>query len=224
MKDISEIADAILKDVSGSIRTAREKAVVEAISAFAKRSGVFDFTTEHTVTSADVDAYTNNSVTLYPNDTFDFHPWRVEKLWIDGVEKKIHQRAILSKITDFDAIYGTGTLFYNVDATGAVILFPFPATAFAASSTGILAIVIKAAHVPDSAITEIDEFFYARWGTVIEAGAKALMMIETDKPWSNPDRAKTFAAAFDAGMNAALMKTRLAEAGGELNVEKIPFI
>ena len=224
MKLISEIAFNILKDLPGSLDTAREQAVIEAIQEFAKRSGVFKFTTEHSIQEYDVDENANDSVSLNPYGLTKYRPFRIESLYVDGSQKNLFQRDVLSAITDFDTIYQSGALYYTIDNNGLVILFPFPTDTAFSTTTGILSIVMEAVYVPDAAITEIDEFFYARWGNIIEAGAKALMMIDPGKSWSNPGLSAALMRQFDAGRNAALMKRNLEENGGELSVEKISFI
>ena len=214
MKLISEIAFNILKDLPGSLEADREKAVVEAVQEFAKRSGVFKFTTEHFIDEYAVDTNANDSVSLTPNGLIKYRPFRIESLYVDGLQKSLFQRDVLNPITNFDLIYKSGALYYNVDHKGRVILFPFPTDTAFETATGILAIVMEAVYVPDAAITELDDFFYARWGNIIEAGAKALMMAETGHSWSNPGLSDVLMRQFDAGRNAALMKRNLEENGG----------
>ena len=222
-KTIESIADNIVRDLPGSVSYDREKAIVQVIQEFAKRSGIFKFTTEHSVTEYDVDDNANDSVALNPTGLGKFRPYRIESLKIDGVKQTLVQKELKTDLDDFDLIYKTGIVYYNVDYRGRIILFPFPADTAFETTTGILIVTIEAVYIPDESVTEIDDFFYARWGTFIEAGATGLLMAEHNKPWSSP-KASSYMEEYETGRNRALMKRNLEENNGELFVQKIPFI
>ena len=223
MKTIESMADNIVRDLPGSVSFDREKAIVSAIQHFAKRSGIFKFTTEHSITEHDVDANANDSVALNPTGLGKHRPHRIEAIFIDGVKQKIIQKELQEDLDDFDLIYQTGIVYYTVDYRGRIILFPLPAATAFETTTGILIVTIEAVYTLADDTTEIDDFFYARWGKIIEAGATGLMMSEYNKPWSNEKGTDLFMRRFETGQNRALMNRNLEEAGGELSVQKIPF-
>ena len=222
---IASIAAKILPELSGSLAVQREQAVVEAIIAFAKRSNIFKFITEHSIDATDVDATENDSVILpTTNLPTNYRPWRIEALSVDGIKKQIYQRTIANgqNISTFNTVFPSG-LYFSINNDDTITLFPFPTDTAFATTTGILSIVMDIVCIPNSAITEIDDFFYARWGQAIESGAKALMMMQANQPWTNAPLSAVYAKMFDAATNQALMKRNLEEAGGEMTVEKLNF-
>lgn len=226
MTTIEQIAANILPDVSGSLSIQREQAVIHTLVSFAKQSNAFKFTVEHIITENDVDEQDNNSVVLYPFDLpKKFRPWGIESLHVDGAKRNIYQRNIASSsgISVFDSVFSSG-FYFSINDDGSIKLFQFPKDTAFTTATGELSILLDIVCIPDETITEIDDFFYARWGQAIESGAKALMMMQADKPWGNIQMASVHAKIFDAAINSSRIKRNLDESGGELRVEKIPFI
>jgi len=222
-KTIVSMADNIVRDLPGSITPDREKAVIQSIQDFAIRSGFFKFTTEQTVTEYDVDSNANDSVSLNPIGLGKYRPYRIERILIDGVNKPIVRKELRSDMDDFDSVYKNGVVYYDIDVRGRLILFPFPTDTAFETASGSLAVTIEAIYTIDDDTTEVDDFFYARWGKTIEDGATGLMMSEFNKSWSNPNGAAQFINRYDAGRNSALMKRNLEEAGGELKAQLIKF-
>lgn len=222
---IASIANKIASDASGSLNKQRQEAVIEAIREFAKRSDYFRATEEQSFESTDVLAYENDCLQmLMQSQGKGLSLWRLESVFVDGIKKKISLKDdILTEITDFDAIYGTGTVFYKTEDPW-VKLFPFPSATAFSTTTGAINIVATGVFLPSNDITEVDDAFYDRWGKSIESGAKAELMMMVGKPWTNPQMAGVHAKIFDAAINSAIRKRNLEEAGGELMIEKIAFI
>lgn len=222
---IASIAEKIASDVSGSLNKQRQDAVIEAVREFARRSDYFKTTEEQAFTSSDVITYENDSLQmLMQAQGQGLSLWRLESVFVDGIKKKISLKDdVLTEIADFDAIYGTGTVFYKTEDPW-VKLFPFPSATAFNTTTGAINIVATAVFLPSDDITEVDDAFYGRWGKSIESGAKAELMMMVGKPWTNPQMAGVHAKIFDAAINSAIRKRNLEEAGGELMIEKIAFI
>lgn len=222
---IATIAAKIAPDTSGSLNKQRQDAVIDAIREFAKRSDYFRATEEQAFSSADVLDYENDALQMlleYQGKGFSL--WRLESVFVDGVQKKIALKDdIITDITDLDAIYGSGTVFYKTEDPW-IKLFPFPSDTAFDTTSGSINIVASAVFLPSDDITEVEDAFYDRWGKAIESGAKAELMMMVGKPWTNPQMAGIHARIFDAAINSAIRKRNLEAAGGELMVEKIAFL
>lgn len=222
---IETISGKIISDVSGTLKQQRNNAVINAIREFAKRTDYFRTTEEQAFDATDVLTDENDSLEMALDSQGDgFLLWRLESVFIDGVEKQIAQKEdIITEISDLETIYGSGIVFYSISDEN-VKLFPFPTDTAFATSTGSINVVATGVFVPGDDITTVSDLFYARWGKAIESGAKAELMMMVGKPWTNPQMAGVHAMIFDTAINRAIRKRNLEDAGGELLVEKISFI
>lgn len=100
------------------------------------------------------------------------------------------------KYDDWESETGTPEHYTQV-ATDSLLLVPAPDTA----ETD--AISIRAAIKPGTAATGVDDWIFSQYRLALCAGAKAVLMSMTEKPWTNPTLAELNRAKFDEAITGA---------------------
>jgi len=103
------------------------------------------------------------------------------------------------KYDDWETEVGTPEYYTQADTLN-VMLVPAPADA---NTAGIR---IRAAVKPGPAATGVDDWLFSEYRLAICAGAKAKMMAELSKPWSNPDLVALNQGIFDGAIEAATVR------------------
>lgn len=81
------------------------------------------------------------------------------------------------------------------------------------------AVTIRVALVPLRNFTQVEDFLYEEWCEPIAAGAKARLMLNPGKPYTNVEAASVNQARYIAGRNDALQKARRGLVRSELRVK-----
>lgn len=129
---------------------------------------------------------------------------QIEKAWLDGqlLTPKTTAEMDAEFSDDWRLHTGTPTVFVQI-TPGALTLYPIP---LANSVTGLKLLVSVR---PSETATGLPDDLAIRFRDEIHTGAKARLMMQPDKSWSNPDLAGVAAAAFDkqvsSGNRAAAM-------------------
>jgi hypothetical protein len=137
--------------------------------------------------------------------TFDIAPTdagqelvRLEAAWLDG------RRLEVAGVGDMDASFAddwqahTGSTSHLVQITpGTALLYPIP---LAASVTGIK---LRLSVRPSEAATGIPDDMFVKYRDALGAGARARLMLQSEKKWSDPGVGALNAAMFDAAINKA---------------------
>lgn len=100
------------------------------------------------------------------------------------------------KFGDWEAEIGTPE-YYTQQSLDEVMLVPAPDT----SGTG--ALKVKAALKPSASAPGVADWIFERWRVAMAAGAKAALMAEANKPWSNPERVALYQGVFDSALDDA---------------------
>ncbi len=100
------------------------------------------------------------------------------------------------KFDDWESEIGTPEYYTQADSLN-VMLVPAP------DGANVAGIRIRAATKPGSAATGVEDWLFSEYRLAICAGAKAKMMAELNKPWSNPDLVALNQGIFDGAIDAA---------------------
>ncbi len=77
---------------------------------------------------------------------------------------------------------------------------------------------------PSRAAVELPDILYNEWFTGIESGARALLMVMPEKPWSNPQLALANQQQMFVELGKAKMKARRINDQSRLRVQRRPFV
>jgi len=77
---------------------------------------------------------------------------------------------------------------------------------------------------PSRAAVELPDILYNEWFTGIESGARALLMVMPEKPWSNPQLALANQQQMFVEIGKAKMKARRINDQSRLRVQRRPFV
>jgi hypothetical protein len=123
---------------------------------------------------------------------------RVEGAWLDGTRLKVYGVGDMDHAFTDDWQTHTGATSTLVQITpGTVLMYPIP---IAASSTGLkLRLSVK----PSETATGLPDDQFVKYRDPLAAGARARLMLQDGKKWSNPNLGALNAAVFDAAVNAA---------------------
>jgi hypothetical protein len=123
---------------------------------------------------------------------------RVEGAWLDGTRLKVYGVGDMDHAFTDDWQTHTGSTSTLVQITpGTVLLYPVPV---AASATGLkLRLSVK----PSESATGIPDDQFVKYRDPLAAGARARLMLQSGKKWSNPNLGSLNAAVFDAAINSA---------------------
>ena len=80
-------------------------------------------------------------------------------------------------------------------------------------------ITMRVALVPLRDSTQFDDFLYEQWGEYIACGAKARLMLNPGKPYSNPDSAAVNQARYTTALNDARQRAIRGNVRSDLSVK-----
>jgi hypothetical protein len=123
---------------------------------------------------------------------------RVEGAWLDGTRLKVYGVGDMDHAFTDDWQTHIGSTSTLVQITpGTVLLYPIPV---AASATGLkLRLSVK----PSESATGIPDDQFVKYRDPLAAGARARLMLQSGKKWSNPNLGSLNAVVFDAAVNSA---------------------
>lgn len=123
---------------------------------------------------------------------------RVSNVWYDG------KRITITTSDALSASYGdnwqdhTGTpTAYLQDTPGIIRFYPVPSVA---ATSGI---VVKAAVKPSESAAGLPDDIVVKYREAIAKGAKARLMLYSDKAWSNPDFGLKYETEFNSAVDKA---------------------
>lgn len=109
--------------------------------------------------------------------------------------------------------YGTRPAAYSQSEGGAFTLYPTPQEPESVTAIVALTLALDAMDVdmPDAIISE--------YGEAIAAGAKMRLVRMANQPWSSPDAALPYAAAFYSAINTAKTRALMSMGEAEMKIE-----
>lgn len=100
------------------------------------------------------------------------------------------------KYDDWESEVGTPDHYTQADTLN-ILLIPAPTDA------ATDAIVVRAALKPTPSATGVSDWLFSQYRPALAAGAKAKMMAQANKPWSNPDMALVYSDIFADAISMA---------------------
>jgi len=174
----TQFYDWVLPDLPGSPATGLvDKACVSVCR---------DFCTETVIQQEELAAVNvvaaTGSYALVSSDPTNFDVMKVMELYVDGEELDPKTRDELKRYyrQRWQSLTGTPEFFTQYDASN-VVLVPIPDTSITAG------LEITAALVPALGATGLVDVVFDDWAENIADGIKGKMMLQKNKPWSDPN-------------------------------------
>lgn len=152
-----------------------------------------------------------SAVTVAVADAVEQKLVRVEAVWYDGKELRPATPKALDAQCSDDWKTHTGTPVRFLQLTpGTVTLYPKPVTA---AITGLQA---RVSLMPGEESTGLPEDIASLYTDVIQAGARARLMIYPKKSWTDINLAGVYASAFSGGVDKARAEVARAFVNGRI--------
>ncbi len=136
---------------------------------------------------------------------------RLESALFDGRPLAVYPAGEMDSMFGDDWTLHTGApSAITMDGPTTVRLYPSP------SSNSVTGLKCRVSVRPSEAATGIPDEYWRRYRGHISAGAKAGLMIHAGKPWSNPEMAAMFGAAFSASIADVCIKAAKAFGRGRI--------
>ena len=126
------------------------------------------------------------------------------------------------QLLTYDAAYASrrGTPNgYSLAQDKSLVLYPTPQ-----ADDVSLPVRVHVAYVPTLSALTIPDPFAEQYVDALSSGAKARMMAMAGQPWSNPQMAVVYAAAFEAGVTSAVVERMKGGAQGAITVRSRAFV
>jgi hypothetical protein len=134
----------------------------------------------------------------------------IKMAWIDSAPVAAESMDDLwGANTDWRTYQGK-PLYYAQQDFQNILLYPVPDAVYTLDTVGALRPTINSLGVPDR--------MFADYRKVIVAGAKANLMAQPTKPWSNPQLADFYAKQYQGGITSATVLVNRARARATLQV------
>ena len=134
----------------------------------------------------------------------------IKQAWIDnGPIDPISQDDLWKANIDWRTVSGTPT-YHSQQDNANVLLYAVPDRVYTLSMVVALRPTVTSTGVPDR--------IYADYRRAIAAGAKAVLMAQPAKPWSNPERSEFYRAEYEAAITKTTVLVNRARARSQLQV------
>ena len=134
----------------------------------------------------------------------------IKQAWIDGGPiNPISMDDLWKANVDWRTVTGTPTYHSQQDNSN-VLLYAVPDAVYTLSMVVAMRPKVDATGVPDR--------IYADYRRAISAGAKAVLMGQPAKPWSNPERSAAYRTEYEAAITKTTVLVNRARARSQLQV------
>jgi len=212
MKTYDAFFPDVLPEVPGCPSDVALRAIRHTVIEFCEKSLINQVTQDPITLRANLADYDLDAPT-------GFRVQKVMRVWFGGQELEpvapddiVGPDIYNSKIGNYTASTAPPKAYTQKDFSS-VSFLPIP------NQTYTNSITMRVALVPLRDSTQFDDFLYEQWGEYIACGAKARLMLNPGKPYSNPDSAAVNQARYTTALNDARQRAIRGNVRSDLSVK-----